>query len=193
MYADIMNLHLENAGALERMHPASHKARGLERKPEPHVLPSDSNKAKYHKKITDDWQLVLDSRAESPAHRAAERANAHDYWETRKQSLGITPGMTMEAARERIVRGKGLSMPHPTAAERAAEIATLTRAIAKREQYGRKLDDAIKHNLAGRDNPVVLRKLDALLRYDPDREDEPFAAQQSPFSWQKDHDADRSR
>jgi hypothetical protein len=123
VYTDVMNLHLDRAGSLERLHPASHKARGLEREPEPHVLPSDSKAAKFDHEITDRWAKVLANRAERPAYAAAEAANTRQYWEQRKHYLGITPTLTHEQALERIAQVRAQSLTQVPTRQTAAELA----------------------------------------------------------------------
>jgi hypothetical protein len=88
-YTDIMNVSLERAGSDIRFHPDTLEARGFEREPEPRVLPSDSNKAKYQGEITENWAKVLAHREGRAVHGEEELAQAWTYWEDRKQHLGL--------------------------------------------------------------------------------------------------------
>src|SRR5207248_10180868 len=96
MVVDILNLHLEHAGHEGRLHPDSLDARGIDREPEPKLLPSDSNKLKYHYEVTPRMQEVFDHRYARSQHAGAELEDAQRYWTERKQQLGISRDMPMD-------------------------------------------------------------------------------------------------
>jgi hypothetical protein len=108
-----MNYYLEHSGSAARLHPEKVAARGLDRTPEPRVSISDSNAYKFHGRITANWQKVLDHRAARDAHRSEEQALASDYWEHRKQTLGITVHVPHEVALERIAEARTRSLTTP--------------------------------------------------------------------------------
>lgn len=103
---DLVNVHLERAGLDERVHPDRLEDRGIDRKPEPKLRPRES--AAYRGGVvTPRMQAVLDARETRGRTRAVEQADARDYWETRKEALGIDAAMdakaqlaTIRAARE---------------------------------------------------------------------------------------------
>jgi hypothetical protein len=120
-YTDIMNAALERAGHAARLHPDRLMDRGIvERTPEPSALPSDSNKARYRGEITPAWQQVLAHRAARQAHIPTEQAQAQQYWQTRKQELGITEGMAPAQQLERITQARTYAVTHPVDRERTA-------------------------------------------------------------------------
>jgi hypothetical protein len=67
----------------------------------------------------------------------------------------------------------------------------LQRSIARVERYQRQLSEAQKQKITERTNPVVLRKIDYLLSYDVDHEEEAAVAQGGTFHFQKDRDVSR--
>jgi hypothetical protein len=89
-YTDVMNFHLERAGVETRLHPARLQDRGIAREPEPRVLPSDSNAARYRQEITEGWARVLAHRQARAPHIDIEQQQAAQAWERRKEALGIT-------------------------------------------------------------------------------------------------------
>src|SRR5207248_4566886 len=93
MVVDILNLHLEHAGHEARLHPDSLEARGIDREPEPKLLPSDSNRLKYHYEVTERMQDVFDHRHAREQSAPAELADAQAYWQRRTVELGITRDM----------------------------------------------------------------------------------------------------
>lgn len=138
-YTDVINLHLDRAGSLERLHPGSHRSRGLERDPESRVFPSDSNRAKFHQEITDNWAEVLANRARRPTYAAAEATDAQQYWKQRKMQLGITRHVSHELAMERIAdaRTRSLTTPPHQRSPRALqhEAQAITQSIKSVEHY----------------------------------------------------------
>lgn len=86
-YHDIINWHAEAAGLPDRYNPYSFRHQGITRMPE-HNLGQRPDPAAL--------QAVLAARAEHRADRAAENARAAQYWDARKQTLGVTPGQSRE-------------------------------------------------------------------------------------------------
>ena len=95
MVADILNGHLEQAGHTARVHPDRLVDRGIDRQPEPKLLPSESRQYREQGIITETMQQVLDIRAARVVQRAVEHENARTYWEERKAMVGITREMPM--------------------------------------------------------------------------------------------------
>jgi hypothetical protein len=105
---DVVNLHLERAGLDVRVHPDRLEDRALARDPEPKLLPSESRAYRETGVISDHMQTVLDMRAQRLVTRAEEDANAQTYWESRKETLGLTEGMDHEAQLEAITSARWL-------------------------------------------------------------------------------------
>jgi hypothetical protein len=95
--SDVLNVHLERAGLQDRVHPDSLYERGIDRKPEPKLLPSESRAYRENGVVSATMAEVLDIRAQRQETRASEQANAQEYWEERKLVLGITDDMDMPA------------------------------------------------------------------------------------------------
>jgi hypothetical protein len=95
--SDVMNVHLERAGSAERVHPDTLKEQGIDRPPEPKLLPSES--ADYRDKgiVSPRVADVLKVRAERQHTRATEQVNARAYWDARKDALGLTEDMDLPA------------------------------------------------------------------------------------------------
>jgi hypothetical protein len=95
--SDVVNMHLERAGSRERVHPDSLQRRGIDRQAEPKLVPSESRAYRETGKVSPRMQEVLTIRAARQATRAQEVANAHDYWDARKVTLGLTADMDLSA------------------------------------------------------------------------------------------------
>jgi len=95
--SDVLNVHLERAGVEDRVHPDSLKTRGIDRYPEPKLLPSESRAYRDNGVVSPTMAEVLTIRAERQQTRATEQANAWAYWEERKGRLGLTDDMDMPA------------------------------------------------------------------------------------------------
>ena len=93
MISDIVNLHLEMHGQGARVHPDSLQARGIDRTPEPKLLPSESQKYREKGIKTERVQDVLAIRQARATQPPREQNNARQYWEQRKAFLGITRDM----------------------------------------------------------------------------------------------------
>src|SRR6266851_2922384 len=102
MLCDITNVHLEQHGHAARLDPRSLEERGIDRTPEPKLLPSDSHALKHRFDVTPSMQHVFAHRHERMQHEGAEQAQAQRSWERRELALGLTPGMPMEASLQRI-------------------------------------------------------------------------------------------
>jgi hypothetical protein len=104
MVSDILNVHLERNGLVARVHPDSLESRGIDRKPEPKLSPSESRAYRENGMITETMGQVLqirDARAKQPP---LEQNNARQYWEQRKAFLGITRDMSREEKVAHILR-----------------------------------------------------------------------------------------
>jgi len=93
--SDVINVHLEHAGLAERVHPDSLHERGIDRKPEPKLLPSESRAYRENGVVSATMAEVLDMRAQRQETRAEEQVNAREHWEERKETLGITADMDL--------------------------------------------------------------------------------------------------
>jgi hypothetical protein len=190
-YTDVANVYLAQAGLALRYHPMSYKERGVAMTPEPKILPSDSYAYAKTGVASERLQAALDHRAAMEPHRAEEQADAAAYWERRTQELGMAQDMShaQRLARIRLMRTPPVTSP--TKGELNAERLRLQQSITRVERYQRQIDDATKQKLTERTNPVVLRKLDYLLSYDLDHEEETAGMQGGTFHWQKDRDVSR--
>jgi hypothetical protein len=107
-------VHLELNGQVARVHPDSLESRGIERTPEPKLLPSES--AAYREKgeispTMAEGLAIREARAKQPP---AEQNNARQYWEQRKAFLGITRDMSRTDKVGRIVALRhGTKAPTP--------------------------------------------------------------------------------
>jgi MobA/MobL family len=118
-YTDVMNVHLERAGAKARLHPERLEARGLLRAPEPRLSPADSRALKRGE-ITRAMQEVLDHRQRYAVAKSREEGLRQQYWEARKHALGLTREMAPREALERIRAAwteRGDRAPAPVRAE----------------------------------------------------------------------------
>jgi len=93
LIADVINVHLEQAGCLERVHPETLERRGIARQPEPKLLPSESHAYRKDGTVSARMQAVLDVRTARQQTRAEEQASARAYWAQREEDLGLTSAM----------------------------------------------------------------------------------------------------
>ena len=139
MYTDVMNLHLEAAGHVARLHPDRLSDRGFDRTPEPRLTPSDSNALKYEGRITDRMQDVLAHRQARQQHIPVERVQARASWEERKTALGITRDMPLVAQLTHIAQARAQAVHHtptrPTLAQLREQEQTLAQGIRGLEQH----------------------------------------------------------
>jgi hypothetical protein len=96
MVSDILNVHLELHGQVARVHPETLASRGIDRQPEPKLLPSESRAYREQGTITPTMGEVLQIREARAKQPPREQNNARQYWEQRKMFLGITRDMTRE-------------------------------------------------------------------------------------------------
>jgi len=96
MMSDVLNLHLERHGHVARVHPDSLKSRGIDREPEPKLLPSESNAYRTRKHVSPTMAEVLAIRELRATQPPREQNNARQYWEQRKATLRITRDMPHE-------------------------------------------------------------------------------------------------
>lgn len=90
---DLVNLHLERAGHAARVHPDRLEDRGIARKPEPKLRPSESRAYRERGAVVGTMVQVVEVRATRHETVAQEQANAQAYWVARKVVLGLTEGM----------------------------------------------------------------------------------------------------
>lgn len=93
MISDVLNLHLERHGQIARVHPDSLQARGIDREPEPKLLPSESAAYRTNGVVSPALATVLAIRQARATAPPREQNNARQYWEQRKAFLGITRDM----------------------------------------------------------------------------------------------------
>ena len=143
MVVDILNLHLEHGGYEARLHPDSLQARGIDREPEPKLLPSDSNALRHRYEVTPAMQKVFDHRYAREQSAPAEMANAQQYWQERKQQLGISHDMPMDQQLQRIREAREQAITQVPerlpAHELTHEARTLERSISGLETYTQRL------------------------------------------------------
>jgi hypothetical protein len=143
MYTDVMNLHLEAAGHGARLHPDTLVDRGLDRTPEPRLALSDSNALKYEGRITERMQQVLAHRQARQQYAPGERVQAREYWEERKQTLGMTRDLSMQEKLAHIREARTHTITHApdrlTLAQLRAQERTLEQGITGLEQHVRDL------------------------------------------------------
>jgi hypothetical protein len=156
LIADMINAHLEANGQVARIHPKSLRDRGIERAPEPKLLPSESHAYRTKGKVSATMQQVLTTRA--ARDRIKEQNQARTYWEERKATLGITRDMpmgeklkAMAQARQEAVHGPPVRTP---AEQLQHEQRAIKRAIQRehartgRRYQGPSRPHARKHSLA---------------------------------------------
>jgi hypothetical protein len=93
LITDVLNMHLERAGCLERVHPETLERQGIARQPEPKLFPSESHAYRKDGTVSARMQEVLDVRTARQQTRAEEQASARAYWAQRKEDLGLTSAM----------------------------------------------------------------------------------------------------
>jgi hypothetical protein len=134
-----MNLHLEAAGQVARLHPDRLSDRGFARTPEPRLTPADSHALKYDGRITDRMHDVLVHRQARQQHIPAELVQAHAYWEARKAELGITRDMPLVAQLTHIAQAREQAVRHaptrPTLAQLREQEQTLEQGIRGLERH----------------------------------------------------------
>jgi MobA/MobL family len=138
--SDVLNVHLERAGLQDRVHPDSLHERGIDRKPEPKLLPSESQAYRDNGVVSATMAEVLTIRAERQQTRSQEQANAREYWEERKVALGITEDMALPAQLAVIGMARALvrdQAPTRTVAQRDAGVEQDARVLGDlaREAY----------------------------------------------------------
>jgi hypothetical protein len=114
MISDMLNVHLELHGQVARVHPESLERRGIQREPEPKLLPSESAAYREEGEVSDTMAEVLAIREARATQPPMEQNNARQYWEQRKQFLGITRDMSRGEQVGRIVALRhGTKLPTP--------------------------------------------------------------------------------
>jgi hypothetical protein len=139
LIADVVNLHLERAGHEARVHPESLLARGIDREPEPKLLPSESRQYREQGMVSERMHQVLEVRAARQQTRAEEQANAWQYWEGQKRALGLTHDMPMGQRLARITQAREHAISHaperPSLAQLREQEQTLTRSVDGLQHY----------------------------------------------------------
>jgi hypothetical protein len=132
MIADVVNLHLERAGYAARVHPDTLVTRGIDRVPEPKLLPSESRQYREQGMVSKRMQQVLAIRAARQQSLAAEQANARHYWLARKQALGIaTRHMSTATKLERIREARAHAISHAPERPSLAQLREQEQALAR--------------------------------------------------------------
>jgi MobA/MobL family len=135
MISDLVNLHLERAGRVERVHPGKLQDRGIDRTPEPKLRPSESRAYREKGTVSTRMAAVLATRATRQETRDVEQADAQAYWEARKGILGITDEMDAPAQLAAICQARAAVRDHaPTRAE-APEVAAVALSAVGWEAY----------------------------------------------------------
>jgi MobA/MobL family len=112
LVADLLNLHLERAGHVARVHPQSLAEQGIDRAPEPKLLPSESRAYRERGEVSERMGEVLRIRAERAAQRTEEQDAARRYWEHRKTELGITASQPRTVQLKAIVKARQHTRDH---------------------------------------------------------------------------------
>jgi MobA/MobL family protein len=129
LIADVINAHLEANGQVARIHPNSLRDRGIERAPEPKLLPSESHAYRAKGKISATMQQVLTTRA--ARDRIKEQNQARTYWEDRKATLGITRDLPMAEKLRVVVQARAAAKDGPPPRTPAEPLASEQRAIQR--------------------------------------------------------------
>jgi len=143
LYTDVVNVHLEQHGHAARLDPRSLGERGIDRTPEPKLLPSDSNQLKHHFVVTERMQNVFAHRFARTQSAPAELADAQAYWQRRKIELGISRAMPIheqlahirEAREQAIIQAPARVPAH----ELAHQAQALEHSIGGLEKYAQRL------------------------------------------------------
>ena len=163
MISDVLNVHLERHGVAARVHPDSLERRGIERKPEPKLLPSESRDYRDKREVSETMAEVLKIREAKVKDRAKESNNAYAYWEQRKAELGLTRDMeapvklaVLKAARSAHVTVTPVRTAKDT--EASVEPADAPRSVqARRERAQARAWQSVEAGMAG-----LLRQVEAL-------------------------------
>jgi MobA/MobL family len=129
LIADVINAHLEANGQVARIHPKSLRDRGIERDPEPKLLPSESHAYRTTGKVSATMQQVLTTRA--ARDRIKEQNQARTYWEERKATLGITRDMPMGEKLQAMAQARQDAVDGPPARTPAEQLQHEQRAIKR--------------------------------------------------------------
>jgi MobA/MobL family protein len=132
LIADVINLHLERGGHEARIHPDNLLARGIDRAPEPKLLPSESRQYREAGVSSGRMQQVLTIRADRQQSLAAEQVNARQYWLARKQELGIaTRHMSTATKLERMREARAHAITHAPERPSLAQLREQEQALAR--------------------------------------------------------------
>jgi len=165
MLCDITNVHLAQHGHAARLDPRSLEERGIDRTPEPKLLPSDSHALKHRFEVTPSMQHVFAHRHERMQHEGAEQAQAQRSWERRELALGLTPGMTMENSLQRIRQAREQAITSPpnrrSGHELVREVQALERTVAGLEGYVHDVQrtQRLEHRLEQSHGPYEWRQM----------------------------------
>jgi hypothetical protein len=129
LIADVLNLHLEAHGCVERIHPKSLKARGIERVPEPKLLPSESAALRDQGEVVGAMADVLAIRKLRERTHLKEQNQARTYWEERKSALGMTRHLPMAEKLRVVVQARAAAKDGPLPRTPAEQLASEQRAI----------------------------------------------------------------
>lgn len=174
LYTDIMNVHLEAAGQMARLHPEKLSVQGIDyRQPEPRLHVKDSNRLKFAGEVTERMRMVFTHRAARFPYAAKENALADQAWELRKLQLGITHDMPLpqqlarvQNAREEAIRQRPLRLVGGALEREASQRLRTIRHLEKELRAGKSLPQSTRSWGQG------LRRLAALLARHQADEDE---------------------
>lgn len=128
LIADVINLHLEAHGQVGRVTPQSLQARGIDRKPEPKLLPSESAAYRTQGKASATMQTVLATRAQR--NRIKEANQARTWWEDRKVVLGLFRSQPLAEQLAMVVAARQARIQGPPMPATRREQQAITQAIA---------------------------------------------------------------
>jgi MobA/MobL family protein len=112
--SDVVNLHLERAGCPERVHPDRLDDQGIDRQPEPKLVPSESREYREKGVVSEKVAEVLAIRTQRQSTQGKEQAHAREYWEARKLALSLTDAMDLPAQLSAIGTARALRRDQAT-------------------------------------------------------------------------------
>jgi hypothetical protein len=138
-WADVANWHLERAGQTVRIDPRNLRAQGVDRDPESRLAPYHATQAKYRGTHTPEWQATLQARATRQVDTQQEEARARQYWEQRKETLGLAAAPPLDreafvarvaqASREAVTAAQTTRAPRPDRATLTEHLQTVQQAL----------------------------------------------------------------
>jgi MobA/MobL family len=136
MVADMLNIHLEAHRLTARVDPETLARRGIQRQPEPKLLPSESAAFREQGAVGKTMGEVLATRKARTKQRTREDNTAYQAWEERKAFLGIDRAMPREEKIAAILLKR-----HGKVAQVPARYRPLAEAQERRRQRGKERQD----------------------------------------------------